>query len=166
MTTIRRGQRARRVAVALASASVLGLGLTAPAAYAGQSSHADRGNVKLNAALTGAMEVPGPGDSDGRATARIMLKKHQICFKLSWRGIATPTAAHIHKAPLGVAGPVVVPLPLTKMHSNQAAAKKVHDCVDVDPALIADIRQDPSDYYVNIHNADFPAGAVRGQLHS
>lgn len=32
------------------------------------------------------------------------------------------------------------------------------------PALIDAIRKDPSAYYVNVHNAPFPAGAVRGQL--
>jgi hypothetical protein len=32
------------------------------------------------------------------------------------------------------------------------------------PALLADIRQHPSAYYVNIHTAEFPGGAIRGQL--
>lgn len=167
MSTSRRGQWARRTVVALASASVIGMGLTAPAAYASPNSHAaDHGNLKLTTTLTGAMEVPGPGDSDGRATARIMIKKNQICFTLVYQGIDTPLAAHIHEAPEGVAGPVVVPLPLTKLNETQAAIQRVRGCVEVDAALLADIRHNPNAYYVNMHNADFPAGALRGQLPS
>jgi hypothetical protein len=37
-------------------------------------------------------------------------------------------------------------------------------CVEVDRELIKEIIQNPGDYYVNVHNADFGPGAVRGQL--
>jgi hypothetical protein len=109
--------------------------------------------------LLGVNEVPGPGDPDGSGTARITLGpgQGQVCFELAVSGIAPATAAHIHVAPVGVAGPVVVGLaPPTSGTSS--------GCVSVDPALIKAIKKTPSEYYVNVHNAEFPAGALRGQL--
>lgn len=115
----------------------------------------------LSATLTGAAEAPGPGDPDGSGMARIRLNpsEGEVCFKLLVSGIAPATAAHIHVGATGVPGPIVVPLtPPTDGFSS--------GCVSgVDVELIRDIGSNPADYYVNVHNADFPGGALRGQLH-
>jgi hypothetical protein len=37
-------------------------------------------------------------------------------------------------------------------------------CVDVGRTLAKEILQDPSEYYVSVHNAEYEAGALRGQL--
>ena len=112
------------------------------------------------ATLTGAAEAPGPGDPDGSGFAAIRLHHGQgrVCFELTVSDIAPATAAHIHVAPPGSPGPVVVTLtpPATGASSG---------CVEnVDRDLIKAIIQDPERYYVNVHNAPFPGGAVRGQL--
>jgi hypothetical protein len=121
----------------------------------------------LTTNLSGAREVPGPGDPDGRARAVLRLSGDQVCFSLRWSGITAPNAAHIHVGGPDVAGPVVVPF-----FGNPAGPSvipdtvtSVHGCVNADPALVTAIAQDPSAYYTNIHTPDFPAGAVRGQLH-
>jgi len=117
------------------------------------------GGRPLSATLTGAAEVPGPGDADGIGSVTLTLNPGQgkICFELTVSGIAPATAAHIHEAPVGVAGPVVVPLtPPTNGSSS--------GCVSVDRDEVKDILQHPEEYYVNVHNADYPAGALRGQL--
>ncbi|MDF1597918.1 MAG: CHRD domain-containing protein [Acidimicrobiia bacterium] len=109
----------------------------------------------LDATLTGAAEVPVSGDPDGSGSASVTLNQGlgEVCWDITFAGIAAPFAAHIHVGEAGVNGPVVVPL-------NTSSG-----CVDgVDKDLIKDIRQNPSDYYVNVHNADFPGGALRGQL--
>ena len=117
------------------------------------------GGRPLATTLTGAEEVPGPGDPDGSGEAFVTLNpgQQQVCFQLSVSGIAPATAAHIHVGPVGVAGPVVVGLaPPTAGFSS--------GCVSADRALINDILRNPEEYYVNVHNAEFPAGALRGQL--
>jgi len=115
--------------------------------------------------LTGAAEVPGPGDPDASGTAFLTLNQGQgeVCFELSWAGIdGTVTAAHIHVGPAGVAGDVVVPLFTDVALSGTDSAS---GCVSgVSRELIKAIRQDPAGYYVNVHSSVFPAGAVRGQL--
>jgi hypothetical protein len=71
------------------------------------------------------------------------------------------TAAHIHVGAATVAGPVVVPLFAGAFAGTDSAS----GCVSgVSEELIKAIRQDPENYYVNIHSDVFPAGAVRGQL--
>ena len=118
----------------------------------------------LATTLTGAAEVPGPGDPDASGTAFITLNQGQgeVCFDLSWAGIdGTVTAAHIHIGSATVAGPVVVGLFAGAFEGTDTAS----GCVSgVSEELIKAIRQNPENYYVNIHSDVFPAGAVRGQL--
>lgn len=159
----------RRRAVVLAVALVSGLALlAAPAAAAGASTSRTSGKVtRLAATLSGANEVPGPGDPDGRGKAFVRLSGTTACYLLEWSGIGAPTAAHIHQGGAGVAGPVVVLFfqPGTNAASLPGTLSSVAGCVDVDPALAGRIAASPRDWYVNIHTADFAAGAIRGQLH-
>jgi CHRD domain len=156
-------RRTRRLAIVLASATVLLAGASLPAAYATGD---DRGNDRrLEARLTGAKEVPGPGDPDGRGKAQIRLKNDQVCFELSWRNIEPPTMAHIHVGSRDVAGPVVVLFFDVRPATLGPSVSSIGGCATADPELIAAIGNDPGGYYVNIHNEEFPPGAIRGQLH-
>lgn len=104
-------------------------------------------------------EEPNGGDADGSGVAAFSLSPggNEICFKLTVTGIAPATAAHIHKARAGVNGPVVVGLTAPTDGSSLG-------CVAVDSKLLKDIQQHPEEYYVNVHNADYPGGAIRAQL--
>lgn len=138
-----------------------GIALLAHPVSAERLTGSDHGGRPLTANLTGAAEAPGPGDPDGTGSAVITLNQGQgeVCWEISVSGITLPaTAAHIHVAPVGVPGPVVVPL------SAPDSSGFASGCTSANPDLIKAIRQDPAAYYVNVHNADFPAGAVRGQL--
>jgi hypothetical protein len=114
-----------------------------------------KGGAPLVAYLIGANEVPNPGDPDGTGFARVTLNPGQgeVCWEISYANIDPATAAHIHIGAAGVPGGVVVPL-----NPNEPG------CVSASQELIKDIIQNPENYYVNVHNVEFPGGAIRGQL--
>ena len=117
------------------------------------------GGRPLTIILTGDAEVPGPGDPDGAGKAQLTLNpgKNQLCYELNVEGIETPTAAHIHEAVAGKAGPPVATLSVPGTGSSK-------DCATIPEKTILAIIKDPANFYLNVHNAEYPDGAVRGQL--
>jgi hypothetical protein len=106
--------------------------------------------------------VTHQGDPDGFGDALITVNRGQgeVCWELSASNILLPgTAAHIHKAAPGRPGPVVVPLSAPDASGFSAGCRSV-----ADTDLLRDILVNPAAYYVNVHNTDFPPGAIRGQL--
>lgn len=110
-----------------------------------------------------------------------------ICYSIELDGVSgdyqspASTATHIHEGVPGEAGPARVafadPEPVDA--SDPDGIRRSSGCVDAgatsfpdgemdpDPGLafsVAALEDDPSDYYVDTHTVDFPAGAVRGQV--
>ena len=141
----------------LASASLIG-----SAAWA---SHVREGARIFTMQLTGEAECNAAGtacdlgDLDGTGTITLYVNPGQkrVCYDLTLAGIETPTAAHIHVAPAGRSGPVVIPLPTPPLGTSS-------DCADATSRQLAQLIAKPSNYYYNVHNATFPGGALRGQL--
>lgn len=125
---------------------------------------ADDGGRPLSATLTGAAEVPGPGDPDASGSASVRLNPGQgeVCFDVSWADIdGTVFASHIHLGTAVEAGPVLITL-FTGAFGGTGSQSA---CVLADRDLIRAIIQNPEGYYVNVHSTpDFPGGAIRGQL--
>lgn len=139
-------------------ATVLASALALAAAGAVSANHFQT----FSTTLSGAEEAPVPGDPNGkgRITLDVFLTG-TICYTAKTQAIAGVAAAHIHEAPAGVAGPVVVNL---QPDLASRTGNKWSYCVSTTPTLAADIIANPTDYYVNVHNAEYPAGAIRGQL--
>ena len=139
------------VFIALILALVAAFGIAAPVAAV---------ETNLFTELSGGNEVPGPGDPNASGIADLLVDPDAgtLCAFLIVDGMDVATAAHIHQGATGAAGPVVVTLP------TPDADGFADDCVAVDAALAQSIVDDPAAYYVNVHNAGFPDGAVRGQL--
>src|SRR6266542_2525622 len=82
------------------------------------------------------------------------------------RNHETFVAGHIHEAPAGVAGAIVVPLFVAPAPPTSARHIKQRGVATPNPGTTgADLCTDPSAYYVNYHTTAFPGGAIRGQLH-
>jgi len=110
--------------------------------------------------LTGVAEVPGPGDEEGTGNADLTLADGEVCVEATVVLADAPKAMHVHEGDDTVAGPVVVDFGPSTREDGWSV------CAEADQALIDDIAANPADYYLNVHNADFPDGAVRGQLES
>lgn len=121
----------------------------------------------LHASLSGPAEVPGPGDDDATGIARIRINvaKRTACFLLVVTDVELPaTAAHIHAGTADVAGDIVVTLGAPQEVGSSGFGLATGCARDQARSLLRDIRSDPGDYYVNVHNDAFPGGALRGQL--
>lgn len=109
--------------------------------------------------LSGAAEIPGPGDEDGAGVANVFLESDgSICYDfVGIDGIDTPTAAHLHEGGSSEDGPVALPLETPTEGSLDA-------CIPDQGDLVTRIQENPAGFYINVHNAEFPDGALRGQL--
>ena len=142
-------------------------------------------NVLEEAHLRGRNEVPADptvrgnvGDRNGSGEAYVFGidgDPTTLCYVLTVDKIAPATAAHIHEGARGENGPVVANLAapadgnaadcLTQGEVGPGTTPKFPTGADGVPlTTVAEILANPGDYYVNVHNAEFPGGAIRGQL--
>ncbi len=118
--------------------------------------------ITFQLSISGDQEVPGPGDEDGQASGTLSIDDatNLISWSFTYSNIANPAAMHIHTGAAGVGGGVFVPLNV----DTSGEAGTLIGSTTGDAANVMAILASPSDYYVNIHNADFRPGAIRGQL--
>ena len=114
----------------------------------------------LRSNLSGAEVVPGPGDPDavGFANLFVDLANGRLCYRLGYDGTPDrPTAGHIHRGDQGRTGP-----PAIDLHTE---ANGDEGCVGADPTALRNLRDYPEAFYMQLHTAEHPDGALRGQLH-
>jgi hypothetical protein len=137
----------RRLLAAVGAAAVL-----APAALAVPTSM----HPELGAKLLGTNEVPkGSPSAHGIVNLTLSTTKRRVCWTFQLLGVVKPQAAHIHKGRARTSGPVFIPL---------GAAYRAKGCTSASAARIRAVESNPNGFYVNVHNAKYPNGVVRGQL--
>ena len=132
-------------------------GVSLLTALAGGAGATSAKTIKLAAVLRGTNERPtAPATNRGRVELRLNPATGKVCweFRLS-RIDGKPMQAHIHKGRRSVSGNIVVPL---------GANYKRQGCTTAARAIVRAIVRRPGSYYVNVHNAKHPLGAMRGQL--
>lgn len=115
--------------------------------------------LTFHAAMTGAQEPDG-GDPQGSAMAEVTVSadRTQLCYEVHDIKSAEPAmAAHIHRGAAGVDGPVAMPL-------TKTADGTFKGCAAAPDWLPEALKTDMSGYYINLHTASYPKGAIRGQL--
>lgn len=112
--------------------------------------------AEIKVVLAGDQEVP-PVKSAGSGSGMITIGTDKsVSGSVTTKGISG-TAAHIHEAPPGKNGPVIIPL--TKEGDNTWKVK--------DGAKLSDVQLksfEAGNLYVNVHTAANPGGELRGQL--
>lgn len=125
----------------------------------GAGDGAGTGQLMETAALSSAMEVPPPvgaPNASGSFMHTLNEASGSMSYTLTVMNLTGPaTAAHIHEAPPGMAGPIVLPLATPAGGSATGTAM-------LTAAQIAKLKAGA--YYVNVHTAMNPSGEVRGQL--
>ncbi len=126
--------------------------------------------LKFTVALSEVNPVTGIASGDPDATGTAVLKfypqRELLCYKIKLSGLQAPTEpgpgvgnAHIHRI---ADGSIAVDLETEFLQAGEFYIAT--GCVSVSAAQIADIIEDPSAYYLNIHNAPYPGGALFGTL--
>src|SRR5215207_3164755 len=120
------------------------------------------GGGESNFTTKGPAVQPGGrrGDKDGSGTAHVALitSEDRLCYSLEASDIKPATKAHIHEGTASERGPSVVTL------DPPPEGRTSSGCTDVGPALLRTLLEKPQSYYVDVHNKEFPHGAIRGQL--
>ncbi len=113
-------------------------------------------NLKFNADLTGAAEVP-PADSnaEGQAAVTVDTDDNTLRWMLTVNDLSgDATAAHIHgPAAAGENAAPVIPMPMPDYMEGSVA---------ITPEQLNALKA--GKYYVNVHTEKFPGGEIRGQL--
>src|SRR4051794_6506993 len=116
-------------------------------------------NNTLSARLT---PTSNSKDTAGQGAAAVTIVGTRVCLAISFGGLSNVAAAHIHKGAAGTNGPIVVD---PKFTGTGGVRGTLGRCVVPNTGTTAaQIRSNPAGYYVQIHTANTPTGAVRGQL--
>jgi len=114
-------------------------------------------SVRTN--MSGDQIVPGPGAPNAFGTANLFVDMRYgiLCYRMGYDGTSRALAAHIHAGGPGQNG-----RPVIDLHPESNGDE---GCVGADPTALRNLREHPETFYLQLHTAEYPDGAIRGQLY-
>ena len=118
-------------------------------------------HVDLHARGKGLLTLDVTRDSSGAIVSG------EVVFYVNYDfpGSVTITGLHVHQAPRGTNGPIVVNSGIATFTDADGDGNVTAVATGVSPTLLQAILSKPRDYYVNLHTSVNPGGAMRDQLH-
>jgi hypothetical protein len=112
----------------------------------------------VRANLSGDEVTPGPGAPNAVGTANLFVDMRYgiLCYRMGYDGTSRALAAHIHAGGPGQNG-----RPVIDLHPESNGDE---GCVGADPTALRNLREHPEAFYLQLHTAEYPDGAIRGQL--
>jgi hypothetical protein len=146
-----------------------------------QVARAGHANMVLSTELTGRAEVSSDasnnrmvGDANGTGSAYVFGVDGDpttLCYVLEVSDlqlvpVGDGMAAHIHEGAVGENGPVVAALagPEDGNAGDCLTEGEEGKFPTGEAGIVQRILTNPDNFYINVHNPDFPNGAIRGQL--
>ena len=160
------------------SALVVPLAFVAAACSSSTSPSNAPAKPTFTATLSPANEVPPISNAEASGTGNVTITfdtttsgstitAATVSFVANLSGFpsgTTVTLGHIHKAPAGVSGGVVISANVTSTQLANGSGTLTLSNSSPDLAVVQDIMNNPSQYYFNLHSTVNPAGFARGQL--
>ena len=164
MTSVR-----TRLRMGLIGTGVIGTAMLAAAAPVGAQPRT------FTATLNGAQEVP-PSGSPATGTGSLVFDAAAATLRVSltFSGLTSPTGgpvppAHLHAAPPGVNGPVIVPFAFVPVGITSGSF--LDQLINLTPDQVASLNTNlvagaggMTNMYFNVHTQQFPGGEIRGQV--
>jgi hypothetical protein len=130
--------------------------------------------ITFHASLSGAQETPPNGSpATGSATLVADTVAQTLSVSEVFSGLLGPTGAgHIHAAPPGVAGPIILPFAEFPVGVTSGSFTGTFSAADLTNQATSGITNftdllnalEAGNTYVNIHTTPFPGGEIRGQV--
>jgi hypothetical protein len=112
----------------------------------------------VRANMSGDQVAPGPGAPNAFGTANLFVDMRYgiLCYRMGYDGTSRALAAHIHAGGPGQSG-----RPVVDLHPESNGDE---GCVGADPTALRNLREHPEAFFLQLHTAEYPDGAIRGQL--